>query len=165
MVYNHSTLSQLSKPEAKLISRVVRLVRTLSERNDDPKRKTSDHRDFNCHSLCKALGSAIPELKVVHGCYCGFEQGWRKGKLVKWKMVTNDHSWLKTPHGNIIDPHPVGIIAKDPLIVIGRGKDAPYGSGLYVPGHISRKKYDSKKVLRWAKALRAFFAKNDLHKK
>jgi hypothetical protein len=159
MVYNHETISQISKPEVKLIGRVVKSVRTIQEWNRNHKR-TGEHLNFECHSICIALASFTPNLKVVHGCYCGIRQYWRKGKLKNWKLVTNDHSWLKTPHGNIIDPHPVGIVASDPLVVIGLGKDSPYGSGLYVRGHIQKKKYTSRKVRKQTKALRAFLAKN-----
>jgi len=155
MVHNHSTLAQMSMTDAVLTSKVVKAVEAIKEYNNDPKRKTPAL-NFKCHSICIALASFIPKLTVVHGGYTGAKQKWHKGKLIGADLVVNDHSWLRTPRGNIIDPQPVGIIAAHPLFVIGRGKDAPYGSGLYVRGHIFKKRYKNKKVSKQTKALKRF---------
>lgn len=155
MVWNDSTIRQIGKREGQTIYEVAKVIIAISEWNSDPahaKKKLN----FECHSICMVLAKFIPNLTVVHGCYCGARQRWRKGKLVDWKLETIDHTWLRTSRGNIIDPHPVAIIAGKPLVVIGRGKDAPFGSGLYVRGRIARKRYDNRKVRGRIRRLSAF---------
>jgi hypothetical protein len=75
---------------------------------------------------------AIPELRLQIGIHYG----------AKWEPNTHEtqfsaigcsHSWLVTPDGAIIDAYPVGFLTHSPVLYVGKGEYAVFGSGFYRP--------------------------------
>ncbi len=130
MVYNHSTLTHVTKLDKHLMVEVTKIIKALFDHNHSI---TSDRRlNFDCHSICRAISLYLPALVTIDGSYAGYKHITRKGVL-RMRPCYSRHSWLLTPDRAVIDPHPVGVITLAPLLAIGQGKDAPFGSGLYIP--------------------------------
>lgn len=131
MLINQSLMQTFTKRDKLLYARVIQLLSVLGDyaHKQSKERKLPTHR---CHSICRAVRANIRQLRVVDGFYCGLKKV--TISKMRWKIepIWNDHSWLVTPDGAIIDPYPVGLIACNPVLVVASGTYAPFGSGLYV---------------------------------
>jgi hypothetical protein len=137
MLFSGPSLRESKKEDRELLFEICTLLsdvietagRTLSD-------KVLDNFVFNCHSVCRALQEVLGKdrVTVVDGHYVGIDTGTRESEFVEFQM--NDHSWLTTPTGAIIDPYPtgiIGIISLCPLLVVNSGPYRVYGGSRYVP--------------------------------
>ncbi len=90
---------------------------------------------INCHTICRAVGRCVPELKVLDGWYLGVEPPIQfDGRQVLIGNIRRcAHSWLLTPDGTIIDPYPVGFVITNPILIPAKGDYRFFGYDLYVP--------------------------------
>lgn len=100
---------------------------------------------YNCHSICRALAKAIPELSLVDGNFMGLKH-MRKGGKLSFAIRLSSHSWLQTPDNAIIDPYPVGLLVVNPILVVNKGIYAPFGGKMYVPDNMVTKKIATREV-------------------
>jgi hypothetical protein len=63
---------------------------------------------ISCHELAAQVHQRYPSLRAARGMYAG-----------AW-----EHSWLVTPHQNILDVYPVGLIG-GPLLIDGNAGPGP----------------------------------------
>lgn len=119
-----------SKNDRRLLSQVMSCSNYMWRKFlESPHR---EHLAFNCHSIHRALAFKIPELRLVDGNYLGAVVRETDPKFTV-KLQVCSHSWLVTPDDAIIDAYPVGYISANPVLVVTKGKFAPYGGNFYLP--------------------------------
>ena len=147
MILNEAILKGTTKKDKKVWCKAMDLMLALAKSSKNGRTPNSR---FECHSICRAIAKNIRELRVVTGYYVGASTTPAQNG-VRVKPVFGEHSWLITQDRAIIDPYPVGFLSANPVLVIGRGKYACWGSGLYIPNRrktaeVSRMKGLSVKV-------------------
>ena len=133
MLINSNALSLIPKEDSRWYRKVSDLFEIFRRAvSEDHRAKLPTHLkrvcsvDFECHSIAVAVSIIFPELKAVHGIYCGVRH------IEEKKMLnTCSHSWNVAPGGTIIDSYPVGVISGGPVIVISHGLYKDFGSGHY----------------------------------
>ncbi|MEO8638271.1 MAG: hypothetical protein ABI430_05240 [Candidatus Taylorbacteria bacterium] len=113
-----------------------------------------------CHSICRALGLHIPELKVVDGSFLGLEtRAVDNGR--EFDVRCCDHSWLLTPDKAIIDPYPVGIIVTNPVLIPANGKYKWWGKECYIADHSVAKRVVDRDLVRKSSILLRFIRESE----
>ena len=136
MLFSGPSLKETVPEDRELLAEIATLLgQVIETANATLPDKVLDHFTFNCHSVCRALQCVFGKEKVavVDGSYLGIDIG-TETKQVDFKL--NDHSWLTTPSGAIIDPYPtgiIGIISLCPLLVVNTGRYRVFGGSRYVP--------------------------------
>jgi len=158
MVFNHVNCKNITNKDEELFVLVTNIIYALSDEWKKSRIRPLDmeYLNFNCHSICRAISIISPDLHVVSGSYVGLKHISLKEDDLKLDPCWNDHSWLVTPDGAIIDPHPVGVITVAPLLAVGKGKNAPHGYGLYVPDWRIVTKITNRKLIRQSHCLHEF---------
>ncbi len=81
-----------------------------------------------CHTVARIIKLLIPDLKLHNGCVSGILYDSDTPHLIKMR-----HSWLSTPSGTIIDPHPSGILSLQIVLIVPNSNtiNDAFGHSLY----------------------------------
>lgn len=128
-MHNEELFNSVTRADRLLLVRVADLANQLHDNAYKIKEKNAKYNlRFECHSICRAFHIHLPELTVVDGNFFGIE---KKDDAIYLQL--NDHSWLLTPDGAIIDPYPVGFLTIGPMMTVRSGIAANFGGNMYQP--------------------------------
>ena len=127
MLIAADTQKQTTKEDKKLLIQVSEFI--IKVYDNSQKQKGHEERSFECHSICRAVCLAIPDLRCVDGVYMGIDMDAATGD---YKLYSCAHSWLVLQSGSIIDPYPVGILSIGPLLIVNKGNYRVFSGGRYI---------------------------------
>lgn len=155
MLINTTTLPTVPKGDIEYfakISHIFALFAKVGRKNGSVALPGRLKRVFDispeCHTISIAISMLIPEMKVRHGVYLGFNKN--GGQRKSLSLTDCAHSWNVAPGGTIIDSYPVGVINGGPVIVVSTGTYQPFGANLYIEGSQILKKLPMFKI--WSRA-------------
>jgi|GEM_PF-1320875 len=157
MLFSGPSIKESKKEDRELLAIIhILLSNVIETAGRTLPDKVLDNFVFNCHSVCRALQEVLgkKQVIVVDGYYVGIDMGTRENEQVEFQM--NDHSWLTTPTGAIIDPYPtgvIGIISLCPLLVVNSGPWRVYGGSRYIPSTTVAERVGTRKTWRKSQLL------------
>lgn len=131
MVYSSAITNNTTKRDMSLLARVMEINNQVREYMDGVDH--IKHQTLECHSICRALAKAVPDLRLIDGNYIGMKRiPVPEENSFRFELRYATHSWLLTPDEAIIDPYPVGYLAVNPVLVLTKGDYAAFGGEPYV---------------------------------
>jgi len=151
MIFNKVLFKSITQQDKQLLCKVMDALIAASDYiNADPNRRDLT---VDCHSICRALAQNIPELQVVDGVHLGLTRRRVKKKVTLKLSHSGFHSWLRTPHGAIIDAYPMGFISANPVLIPTKGHLRFFASSFYIEDPATKKQVKKVGAVRAARIL------------
>lgn len=129
MILNSEVVKNVTNNDKRLLVRVMNFTTGL--RQFIEQLPHAENLVFECHSICRGLAQAIPEVKYIDGDYIGLNK--LPGDKLRFDLCGASHTWLCTPDDAIIDPYPLGYMAINPVLIPTKGYYANFAGTAYIP--------------------------------